>query len=61
MSKIKEIPPEHKCSRCKHDLRKSEGGCFCLRSHPIASSKSGNNIIVTQLEYEGKDFPRGVH
>jgi len=43
----KEITPKNKCSRCGLDLR--------------SPSKSGNNVIVTELEYEGGGFQKRLN
>ena len=49
---MREIPPKHRCSRCKRDLRpKDLYGCKCLKSHLQPASKSGDNVVVTDLEY----------
>ncbi len=50
----KEIPPEHKCSRCGFDLREYVfNPCVCNGSHPRPTSKSGNNIVITNGDYHG--------
>lgn len=52
----KNIPSEHKCSRCRKDMRKDEikgGGCNCSTFHKRAASKSGLNIWNTNTEYHG--------
>lgn len=55
---MNEIPSEYKCSRCKLDLRRKDyvNGCTCPTFHPYPASKSGNNVIVTDLEYQGENY-----
>lgn len=58
-TKPKEIPPEHKCSRCKRDLRLPDFfGCTCIKSHPISGSSSGDAFWVQELDYNG--FPKKI-
>ena len=52
------IPKQHKCSRCKGDMRKKFGcGCIPSSGNIKIGSKSGNAALVTQLEYEGYNYP----
>jgi len=52
---IMEIKSENKCSRCGFDLSENIGkyGCRCNTAHPDQADKSGNNIMVVELDYQG--------
>lgn len=56
MKNKKEIPPEHRCSRCHKDLRDNaelQNMCFCDREHPLPIRKSGYGIWVVEADYKG--------
>ena len=56
MDKQTDIPKEHKCSRCKLDLReeaKEKERCTCIKEHPTAANKSGGMFMKTVIDYKG--------
>lgn len=48
-----EIPKEHKCCKCKRDLRikKEDGGCEC----PAGHGSSGRQVPKCFVDYDAYD------